>query len=308
MQPGSRTGCLTAFPRKHLCNNAIDLEINRREAARRRLDSLEGWLRRLIEHQLSAAHGSDYFMAQLPDGASVIKSDVRRRAEERKRTEPTRFARLIDATELNDAISIVLHPNLYSRYFRTALAIAFPLGPDWARVIFNRLVEIRNKLAHGGPCSQRDLERVVCYGNDVIESVKEFYVEANKERLFNVPMIIRMVDSKGHDVHLPLDRTGGANFDARGRAGTLHFDDSVTIEIEVDPSFSPHEYTIEWAVDVEHEIVAVGSSFTLVANRKYVGNERKVFCFVRSSADWHRLYGDVDDQMIITYRILPPHP
>jgi len=88
-------------------------ELERKDLARRHLDAAEAWLRRLIDAELTAARGSDY----LADGAAgtcpEISKKTRERINGRYSGNPSRFPRLIDATDLGDAIKIVLKHDLY---------------------------------------------------------------------------------------------------------------------------------------------------------------------------------------------------
>ena len=137
-------------------------ELERKDIARRYLDAAEAWLRRLIDVELTATYGSGY----LADGATgtcpEISKNTRERINGRYNSNPSRFPRLIDAADLGDAIRIVLKHALYRAVFRDALDEAFPDGDAEARTFLNRLEAIRNQLAHGGTCSDRDLERSVC--------------------------------------------------------------------------------------------------------------------------------------------------
>ena len=82
-------------------------ELERKDLARRYLDGAEAWLRRLIDVELTAAHGSGY-LADGAAGCPEISKNTRERINGRYRNNPSRFPRLIDAADLGDAIKIVL--------------------------------------------------------------------------------------------------------------------------------------------------------------------------------------------------------
>lgn len=279
-------------------------EAERRERARRYLDSAESWLRRLIEAKLPNRFGSNYLGLDEAGGCKAISKDIRRQITMRFESDRTRFARVIDAADLGHVITIVLHPELYPANFRDALQIAFPDGPAEARSFLNRLEEIRNKLAHGGTCSDRDHERAVCYSNDLIDSIKQHFKEQNMERQFNVPTFTRVVDNRGNDFHLAHDPGQNMHFvDVRQQGqGDLYVGDELIVEAEVDTNFTG--YTIDWmsfSGDSGH-----GSPMRLIIGMKHVGLQLIIRFNVRSSELWHRLHGGIDDMVELHYRVLPP--
>jgi hypothetical protein len=203
---------------------------------------------------------------------------------------------------LGDAISIVLNPELYRAHFRGALISAFPDGADEARTFLNRLESIRNKLAHVGTCSDRDVEQSICYSNDLADSIKNHFSEMNMGREFNVPTLIRVVDNRGNDFH--LSPSPDPHFiDVRNRGnGDLHVGDILQIEAEVDPSFS--NFSIHWLTfngETGH-----GPIMRLEIGNKHVGMEMIVRIQVKSAEQWHRLHGGFDDFADLKYRVLPP--
>jgi hypothetical protein len=147
-------------------------EDERRTLARKHLDSVEAWLRRVIDHQLRKAFGPDYFAARRPDRNFVIQKRIVEAVEAKLAAEPQRFVRPVDALTLQDAIDIVLYEPLYASLFRDALKSAYPDN----REEVERLLSPRNNVQHGGTISSRDLERCICYSNDLIDGIKGFFV------------------------------------------------------------------------------------------------------------------------------------
>jgi len=79
------------------------------------------------------------------------------------------------------------------------------------------------------------------------------------------------------------------------------------IEVEIDPSFNPSSYTIEWE-DGERKIISeykndIKVSFKIEA--KNISENFHVACIVISNKTWHK-YSDFDDRMDIQYKVLPP--
>lgn len=277
-------------------------ETVRRDLARRHLDSAESWLRRLIDLKLSASCGAGYLGMVEGEACRLISKDIRRKIFSRYESDRSRFPRVIDAADLGDAISIILNPELYQRHFRPALIHAFPDGA--ARTFLNRLEEIRNKLAHGGSCSSRDLERAVCYSNDLADSIKQYFQEANMERRFNAPSFVRMVDNLGNEFHFAFDAEQHGKFvDIRQVGnGTLHVGDELLIEVEVDSSFP--DASVHWMTFRGHR--GSGRILKLPLTEAEVGLSLDIRFSVKSSKNWHRLPDGTDDMLDLRYRVLPP--
>lgn len=280
-----------------------------RDSCRRALEGLELWLRRLIDCQLTVSYGPDYVNAQRQDGSRVIKKDLAEILAKRRSGNPTRFIRPVDAAFLPEQIQIVCNPRLYREHFRIALGGAFPGGNECLRILLNRLVESRNALAHANVISAHDAYRILCYSADVIEGLKAYYVEVNMASLYNVPTVVRIIDSLGHVVHLSQSNRnpdGPAIVDfSRNEGSYLHCGDTLSIEVEVDPAFGPDEYQVEWSIANVGGPRTSGSRFHLVLTEHYVSTRFCAVCRVKSNRSWHKL-GSYDDQVDIAYKVLPP--
>lgn len=143
-----------------------DAEI--RTVCKEKLESLEYWLRRIIDETLSANYG-DYIDFQDEHGNKLINSNITKSLLSRKEIEPHRYPRIVDAILLEDSISIICNPSLFKKHFSAILLKAFPDGQAEARTFMNRLIPIRNALAHANPISLRQAEQSVCYSNDIID-------------------------------------------------------------------------------------------------------------------------------------------
>ena len=78
-----------------------------RNCCKDKLESLEHWLRRLIDEKLSALH-TDYFSHIDGAGNRFIKKDIVDALEERVKKEPSRYPRKIDAVLLSNAVAIII--------------------------------------------------------------------------------------------------------------------------------------------------------------------------------------------------------
>ena len=285
-------------------------ESDMRDECKRTIEALELWLRRLIDDKLSETFGSDYLSASRADGPSVIGGKLAHSLLACQSQDPKRFARPIDAALLEDEISIVCNPELYKRCFREALSSVFPDGNDAMRTVLRRLVAARNTLSHANPLSVHDAYRVLCYSMDVIEGLKNYYAEINMSQSYNVPTVVRVWDSLGHEVYL-----SGANRDADGpvvidysRDDSAHLrcGDSISIEVNVDPTFDPQDYDIRWGISEIGDPNTPGTSrFHLHLTERHVSTMFGVVCRVVSKKSWHKLQ-TCDDQIEVRYRVLPP--
>src|SRR5450756_2226216 len=127
-----------------------------RRYCRDTIESLEHWLRRLIDDSLRSAHGPEYQEATDDKGNHVLNSRIRGKVEERRNSDPSKYARWIDAATLNDKIDIICNPPLYEQHFREPLRQAFPLGREEALHFLNLTSGPRNNLSHGNSISVRD--------------------------------------------------------------------------------------------------------------------------------------------------------
>jgi hypothetical protein len=169
---------------------------NIRSICKQKIEALEHWLRRLIDDTLTPIYG-DYFSHEDANGNRLIKSSLATQVAERQLREPLRYPRKIDAVLLDDAIEILCKPELYKNHFRAPLAHAFPDGREEAKTLLSRILAPRNNLTHANAISARVAERIICYSNDVIDSLREHYKSLNMQQDYDVPLILRITDSFG---------------------------------------------------------------------------------------------------------------
>jgi hypothetical protein len=273
-----------------------------REHCRLALESLEVWLRRLLHDTLTERYGADYIAATHEDGSYVINSDLRTGLRDRRDREPNRYPRPIDAADLDDEIRIICNPNLYP-LFRESLNGAFPVGREQARVSLGLLLPPRNALAHANPISVRQAEQVICYSRDVIDSLKSHYMNKNQEKEYDAPTVVRYTDSFGTTVHENEMRHTGScilEFD-RDPAKSLRVGDTLWMQVDIDDSFAPDDYVVEWMCGIAH---STGTRLVLQLENRHVSQQFQIRCRVISKKDWHRL-GHCDDLVAITFKVLP---
>lgn len=281
-----------------------------RNVCKEKIESLEHWLRRLIEDTLTPVYG-DYFNCADSAGNRLIKSELARQVAGRRASEPLRYPRKIDAVLLENAIDILCNPELFRKHFRSALDAAFPDGREEARTFLSRLLAPRNNLAHANAISVRQAEQIICYSNDVIDSLKGFYREMGMQEAYDVPLILKVTDSFGSvfaRAQCDPSPTGGIQLNLVGEPQMhLRPGDVLTIELEIDPSFDPSSYGVTWASTKPWcSSPVTGTKAVIPIMNKQVGQRFDIQCSVRTTRDWHRLQEGVDDFLILVYQVLPP--
>ena len=276
-------------------------EDERRIICKQKLESLEFWLRRLIHDNLSKKYGSDYLNAKKINGDHIINNKIRKSIQDRKDTEPERYQRLIDASLLEHQIDIICNNELFREFFSKPFKEVYPNGREEARTSLEKLKYPRNCLSHANPVSVRMSEQVICYVNDIIDSLKKFYQMTNQEKEFNVPIIIKFSDSLGNTYH----RTNSEviphlDFSTKPEC-YLYPGDTLRIELEVDPSYTGKcKFRFGGFQELSNSNVLVHE---ITVNN--VQDRRMIPCQVQSDKPWHKL-SSYDDQIFAYYKILPP--
>ena len=163
--------------------------------------------------------------------------------------------------------------------------------------------DVRNKYTHSNTISIRDAEKAICYCHDFIDSLRMYYQTIGKEKDYNVPTFLRLTDSQGM-THYFSSQTTLPGYKIRLRSGDVY-----RVEVEIDPTFNPCNYKIEWIYEWElmkSKKVHNQTSVDIPIINAMVGRYLKIQCFIISNKDWHKhgWYDDSFDYLIST--ILPP--
>lgn len=270
-----------------------------RSIVRHHIETLERWLRRLIDDVLQAHY--DGTLTRLP-----MRKEVLNKAIERQQKEPGRYPREVDALLFDDLIAIICHSDQYS-HFREALGEAFKNGEHEARTYLNRIVEARNPLAHSNDITSHQALRVVCYTTDVIESLKVYYKKINMAQAYNAPSFIRVWDDRGNSLDVAQLSINGGPRRSSFKNTVLRPGDVLKLEVQPDESFPESSYSIIWVVNNVSPVKYVeGRTFSVEIEDKHVNaNGFTLTAKITSKASWHR-YGQVDDSVTLDYSILPP--
>ena len=274
-----------------------------RNLCKEKLESLEHWLRRIIDETLSNKFG-DYFSYVDGSGNRLVANSIVQSLEKRVQKEPSRYKRKIDAVLLDDIVAIICNPQIYP-YFRFALEGAFPEGASEAKTFLKRLTKPRNNLAHANPISLRQAERIVCYSNDVIDSLKAYYAALGMRQEYNVPLILKVTDSFGNVFFRNEEDRWRIRLDNSPRF-FLRPGEILTAEVEVDSSFATEEYSIRWRALLTGQTLSDKQKMILHITERDVNQQFVISCQLTSSKSRHRLGSLGDDWLQLTYRILPP--
>jgi hypothetical protein len=274
------------------------------DVARRYVEAAETWLRRIIHHQFVNAYGPHYLQIE-----GLISKRIRDQVRARKADPSLRFARDIDATTFEHVVDIVTKQEFYRERFKQVLDRAYPGNEEVPRHFLKILSNIRNDISHGRGCSARQVEQAICYTNDLIDALKQFFKDENMAQVYNVPTIIRFSDNQGNEHTLE-----GVPTDVNSRyidwrqigKGDLHVGDELVAEIEVDPSFDAVEYRVSWMVFGDHENYDRDGSVARIAiGTRHVGEQFELRFRVITAREWHRFF-ECDDGLGLIYRVLPP--
>ncbi|MBH2003041.1 MAG: hypothetical protein I8H98_12390 [Moraxellaceae bacterium] len=281
-----------------------------RSLCKEKIESLEHWLRRLIDDTLTPVYG-DYFSHEDASGNRLIKNTLAQQVATRRAAEPLRYPRNIDAVLLEDAVDTICKPDLFKNHFFPAMCEAFPDGRDEARTFLKRLLVPRNNLAHANAISARQAEQIICYSNDIIESLKSYYRAMGMQETYDVPLILRVTDSFGNaftrSQFQPCHDGGIMLMFLDQPQMHLRPGDTLTLELEVDPAYDPNSYSIMWtSTKPWQNAPATGAKVVIPVSNKQVGQQFEVQCRITTNRDWHRMHMGADDFLIMYYKVLPP--
>lgn len=294
-----------------MSNPLIDLtETELRDLSRHHIDSFENWSRRLIDETFKAHYGDDYFNFMIREDRPLVRSEIKRRVEQRMADNPGRFPRKIDAILMEDIEYFLCRDDLYDSHFK-AIFEPFYSGIAEVRKVIERLVPIRNKLSHGNTISIHEAEQCICYTGDFIGVFKQYYSTIGKERDYNVPVFLRIKDSLGNDF-IREDSQYAWEMHFYGHSAPkiqLRSGDQYKLWVEVDSSFDSSFYEIKWIVKQDCTTLirkGTGNVIDFALTNKNVSYAPEIVIELTAKRDWHRFH-DIDDTIKLHYEsVLPP--
>ena len=266
------------------------------------IESLEIWSRRIIHEKMVETYGEGFLDLVLDNGEYLIKKDIRNHVHQLKSSDSTRIKRTVDALFLDDIIYFLCNPKWYSSLFKPALDIVYPQGKDEAREFLTRLIPIRNSLSHSNPISVHDAERAICYTHDFVEGIKQYYRDRGEERMWNVPQIIRITDSRGNIFTDPESSVLGALYTITPE---FHLGEEYSIVVDVDPSFERESYKILWEMHgADIKEAQDKNTFQVKCSERDIAEQCYISCKILSNKSWHR-YHDSDHTVVFVFSVLP---
>jgi len=240
-------------------------------------------------------------------GNGLINKSIKEKIERNFKKEANRYTRMIDASLLDSLIDIICNPNLYNKHFKLVFNNAFPEGNSEARTFLNRLIIPRNHLSHANPVSIRQVEQIICYSHDIIDSIKKYYYEKNQQMTYNVPRFIRFKDSLGNEKYFDQNAEGHPMVGfPQDKKYLLRPGDYLSLEIEVDESFKENEYSISWSSTKKLPVFGNVKRISFKIEPHHVCESFCVNCVLVSNKDWHRMRENYDDLLVMFYKVLPP--
>ncbi len=273
-----------------------------RAYCRSSIESLELWARRLIHEKMVEKYGYDYIDVTSETGEWIIKKEIRDRIHNMMEKNPERFSRAVDTFFLDDIIYCLCNQQWYKELFKSALDHAFPQGCEEAREYLRRLIPIRNALAHANTISVRQAEQAICYSHDFVQALMEYYKEIGKDRTWNIPRILRLIDSCGNEIQLSNERDNAAQLRL---SPAFYVGDSYSVQIEVDPAFSAENYSIIWYINHNKcEEFSNNPRFIHSFSMDDIGQYFVIKCIIISDKEWHK-YKSYDDCIEIFASVAP---
>lgn len=276
-----------------------------RTFCRKSIEAVEMWGRRLVQEKMVENYGENYMEKVLPSGEFLVKKEIREHVSNMRKKEPERFPRPVDALFINELIYFLCKTDWYKNCFKDALDYAYPQGNAEAQEFLNRLIPIRNAVSHANPISVRQAEQAICYSQDFVEGLKKYYKVRGKEKMFNVPQIIRVSDSLGNVFYVGDKEKNslGVTFNVPQK---LQCGDTYSVELEIDSSFRKEEYTIKWKMaKTDCSQFDNSNKFVVSLEPKHVSQNTYLFVAITQNKEWHK-FGDHDSKVALGLTVLPP--
>lgn len=97
-----------------------------KSSAKEYIETLEYWLRSVIDTKLSSELGDNYIFATKPNGDYFFNRSIREEIEGNRKRSSEKSKRLIDSSLLSTSVAIITNPELYGLYFKEFFGLNFP--------------------------------------------------------------------------------------------------------------------------------------------------------------------------------------
>lgn len=268
-----------------------------RSLLKREIENFEIWGRRIIEEELVPMYGESWYKSDF------LKNKFKERVESELKKSSFSGQSAVNALYIGDIVYILCHPKLYENSFKKIFHSGYKLDEEEMRNYLTQIEMVRNKLSHANPVSIREAEKVICYTHDFIDCLKDYYKKKGNEQMYNVPMIIKFMDSLGNEFSgKQISRNSTGRGFCHITNNILTEGDILNLEVEIDPSYNENSYKVEWLFNNERYS---GKKLTKEITEKHIRINFYIFCHVISNEhEWHRC-GDVDDSVTVVYQVVP---
>lgn len=279
--------------------NQIKIDDQKKES-RSRIESVENWLRRIINEELTKKYGQDYI-------DSEINKEIRLSIKKRFESSPEKYSRMIDASDLSHLIRIFCNPKFYGDIFRKYQEAFYPQnmsqGDKYLLFLFTRLYKIRCDLSHANEISIKDFEFVLYFTSAQINSYINFYTKAGKMMDYDVPKILEIRDSFGSSIQRKdFNKYEEHDFTTDSKK-YLRPGDVISLEVTLDPCYQ--DVKSQFRFGGADQDYSYDNKLIYTIKNSDVCEKKVIHCQVRSDKDWHRQF-NMDDQIHLYYKVLPP--
>lgn len=129
----------------------------------------------------------------------------------------------------------------------------------------------------------------------------------NQEKDFNIPTIIKVVDSLGNEYLIKEGRAGESLdiIDPSTNQKKIFFHgDKFSLNLTIDPSFDDTSYTLKWMNQNLIEVFNNGKKVNVTITDSLIGETVILWCRLVTNNPWHRFL-DFDQQLMVHFKALP---
>jgi len=272
-----------------------------RSICRSHIEAFEVWARRIIHNKLTTEYGENYFEADIGNGEKLLNKEHYKKYNNIITKNPSRCKRPVDALFIESLIYILCKQKLYKALFKEILDYSYPQGVEEVREFLGRLIDPRNRLAHTNSISIRQAEQIVCYVNDFVDAIKEYYIRIGEDKMWNIPIIIKATDSLGKEYYPNEDKTFFEVFKVNN---VFSVGDTYKVWVEIDNSFNEDAYRIEWHFLDSVAILSSSYECCITFNLADISANKSLSCKIIQNKGWHK-HNNFEHEIVFSFDVLP---
>ena len=272
-----------------------------RSICRSSIEAFEIWARRIIHNKLTTEYGENYFETDIGNSEKVLNKEHYKKYINIITKNPSRCNRPVDALFIESLIYILCKQKLYKTLFKEVLDYSYPQGVEEVREFLGRLINPRNSLAHANPISIRQAEQIVCYINDFVDTIKEYYIRIGEDKMWNTPFIIKATDSLGKEYYPNENKT---LFEVFQVDKIFSVGDTYKIWVEIDNSFNEDSYRIEWRFFDSGAILSPSHECCITFSVAEISANKSLSCKIIQNQEWHK-HSHFEHEIVFSFDVLP---